>query len=50
MGKLSIDIRDAKSEQKKVKVPKIKKELLLSKTEIKPICLIDLPKWQEKKL
>ena len=50
MGKSSIDILDAKSEQKKVRVPKIKKELLLSKTEIKPICTIGLPWWQEKKL
>ena len=31
-------------------MPKIKKELLLSKTEIKPICTIGLPWWQEKKL
>ena len=50
MGKLSIDILDSKSERKNVRVPKIKKELLLSKTEIKPICSIGLPRWQEKKL
>ena len=50
MGKLSIDILDSKSERKNVRVPKIKKELLLSKTKIKPICSIGLPKWQEKKL
>ena len=31
-------------------MPKIKKDLLLSKTEVKLICLIGLPKWQEKKL
>ena len=31
-------------------MPKIKKDLLLSKTEIKPICLIGLPKWQERKI
>jgi hypothetical protein len=31
-------------------VPKVKNDLPLSKTEIKPICSIDLPKWQEKKL
>jgi hypothetical protein len=31
-------------------VPKIEKDLLLSKTEIKPICSIGLPKWQENKL
>ena len=50
MGKSSIDILDAKSEQKKVRVPKIKKDLLLSKTKVKLICLIGLLKWQEKKL
>ena len=50
VGKSSIDILGAKSEQKKVGVPKIKKDLPLSKTEIKPICSIDLPKWQENKL
>ena len=48
--KSSIDIVGAKSEQKKVRVPKIKKDLPLSKTEIKPICSIGLPKWQENKL
>jgi len=31
-------------------VPKIKKDLPLSKIEIKWICSIGLPKWQEKKL
>ena len=31
-------------------VPKIKKDLPLSKTEIKPICSIGFPKWQENKL
>jgi len=50
VGKSSIDIVGAKSEQKKVGVPKIKKDLPLSKIEIKPICSIGLPKWQEKKL
>ena len=50
VGKSSIDIVGAKSEQKKVGVPKIKKDLPLSKTEIKPISSIGLPKWQEKKL
>jgi hypothetical protein len=33
-----------------VRVPKIKKDLSLSKIEVKPICSIGLPKWQEKKL
>jgi hypothetical protein len=50
VGKSSIDILGAKSEYKKVGVPKIKKDLPLSKTEIKPICSIGLPKWQENKL
>ena len=38
--KSSINILGAKSEQKKVRVPKIKKDLPLSKIEIKPICSI----------
>jgi hypothetical protein len=50
VGKSCIYMLRAKSEQKKVKVPKIKKDLLLSKIEIKSICSIGLPKWQEKKL
>ena len=50
MRKLSINILGATSEQKKVEVPKIKKDLPLSKTEIKPIYSIGLPKWQENKL
>jgi hypothetical protein len=50
VGKSSIDILGAKFEQKKVGVPKIKKDLPLSKTEIKPICSIGLPKWHENKL
>jgi hypothetical protein len=33
-----------------VREPKIKKDLPLSKIEIKLICSIGLPKWQEKKL
>ena len=48
--KSSIIILGATSEQKKVGVPKIKKDLPLSKTEIKPIYSISLPKWQENKL
>jgi hypothetical protein len=48
--KSSINVVGAKFEQKKMKVPKIKKELPLSKIEVKPICSIDLPKWQKKKL
>jgi hypothetical protein len=50
VGKSSIDILGVKSEQKKVKVLKVKNDLPLSKIEIKPICSIGLPKWQEKKL
>ena len=50
MRKSSINILCATSEQKKVGVPKIKKDLPLSKIEIKPIYSIGLPKWQEKKL
>jgi hypothetical protein len=50
VGKSSIDIIGAKSKQKKERVPKIKNDLSLSKTEIKPIYSIGLPKWQEKKL
>jgi acyl-ACP thioesterase len=50
VGKSSIDIIGAKSEQKKVRVPKVKHDLMMSKIEIKLICSIDLPKWQEKKL
>jgi hypothetical protein len=48
--KSSIDVVSAKFEQKKMKVPKIKKELPLSKIEAKPTCSIGLPKWQEKKI
>jgi hypothetical protein len=46
-GKLSIDMLGAKSEQKEVKVPKIKKDLPLSKIRIKLICSIGLTKWQK---
>jgi hypothetical protein len=47
VGKSSIDILGVRSEQKKVRVPKIKIDLLLSKIEIKPICSLGLPKWLE---
>jgi hypothetical protein len=47
VGKSSIDILGVRSEQNKVRVPKIKIDLLLSKTEIKPICSLGLPKWLE---
>jgi hypothetical protein len=49
-GESFINIVDAKSKQKKVRVPKIKKDLLLPKTEIKPRCSLSLPKWHESKL
>jgi hypothetical protein len=48
--KSSINILDAKSEQKKVRVPKIKKDLPLSKKEIKPRCSLGLPRWKENKV
>ena len=48
--KSPIDILGAKSELKKMRVPKIKKDLPLSNIEINLICSIGLPKWQEKKL
>ena len=48
--KLSIDIVDDKSEQKKVRVLIIKEELPLSKTRSKPRCSLGLSKWQKKKL
>jgi hypothetical protein len=48
--KSSINILGAKSEQKNMRVPKVKNDLSLSKIEIKLICSIGLPKWQEKKL
>jgi hypothetical protein len=40
-----VDVVGAKFEQKKMKVPKIKKELPLSKIEAKLTCSIGLPKW-----
>jgi hypothetical protein len=48
--KSSINILGAKSEQKKVRVSKVKNDLPLCKIEIKLICSISLPKWQKKKL
>jgi hypothetical protein len=44
VGKSPIDILGAKSEQKMVRVPKIKKDLPRSKIGVKPICSIGLPK------
>ena len=48
MGKSFINILDAKSEQKKVRVLIIKKESSLSKTRTKPRCSLGLSKWQKK--
>jgi hypothetical protein len=48
--KSPINILGAKSEQKMVRVPKIKKDLPRSKIGVKPICSIGLPKWRENKL
>jgi hypothetical protein len=50
VGNSPLNIIAAKFEQKKIGVPKIKKELTLSIIEIKPRCSLGLPKWQEKKL
>jgi hypothetical protein len=48
--KSPVDILDVKSKQKKVRVPKIKEELPLSKIETKPRRSLGLSKWQKKKL
>lgn len=48
--KLSSDILDARSEQKKVELSRFKKEPRLSKTDIKLKSLPDLSKWQKKRL
>ncbi|KAG2589388.1 hypothetical protein PVAP13_5NG237881 [Panicum virgatum] len=40
--KLSVDIPSVKSEQSKLKGPKIKKEVPLSKIEVQPRCLLEL--------
>lgn len=47
VGKSFIDILNAKSEQKKVRVPKIKEKLTLSKAELRPRCSFDLPKGKK---
>ena len=47
IGESSINILDAKSEQNKVRVPKIKKDLPLSKKETKSKCSLGLSKWQK---
>ena len=48
--KLSVDIPSVKSEQSKLKGPKIKKEVPLSKIEVQPRCLLGSSSWQKKKL
>ena len=49
-GKLSTDISSVKSEQSKFKWTKVKKELPLSKIEVRSRCLFGLSNWQKKKL
>ena len=46
----TIDIPNTKSGKKRSKEPKIKKEVLLSKTEVQPRCLPGSSNWQKKKL
>ena len=48
--KSSINIVGTKSEQEEARVPKMREELPLSKTKLKSICSIGLPRWQEKEL
>ena len=45
-----IESQSAKSEEKKLRVHKAKKELPLVKTESQPRCLLSLSYWQKKKL
>ena len=45
-----IESRSAKSEEKKLRVHKAKKELPLVKTESQPRCLLSLSYWQKNKL
>ena len=49
-GKLSADISSVKSEQSKFKWTKVKKELPLSKIEVRPRCLFGLSNCQKKQL
>ena len=46
----TIESPSAKSEEKKLRVHKAKKELPLVKTESQPRCLLGLSYWQKKKL
>ena len=48
--KLSVDIPSVKSEQSKLKGPKIKNEVPLSKIEVQPRYLLGSSRWQKKKL
>jgi hypothetical protein len=48
--KSPVDILDVKYKQKKVRVPKIKEELPLSKIETKLRLSLGLLKWQKKTL
>ena len=45
--KLSVDPPSVKSEQNKLKGLKIKKEVLLSKTEVQPRCLLGSSNWKK---
>ena len=48
--KLSVDIPSVESEQSKLKGPKIKNEVPLSKIEVQPRYLLGSSRWQKKKL
>ena len=48
--KLNVDIPSVESEQSKLKGPKIKHEVPLSKIEVQPRCLLGSSRWQKKKL
>jgi hypothetical protein len=45
-----VESQSAKSEEKKLRVHKVKKELPLAKTESQPSCPLGLSYWQKKKL
>jgi len=47
---LSVDIPNVKSEQSKFEGPKIKREVPLSKIDVRSRCLLGSSNWQKKKL
>ena len=47
---MSVDIPNVKSEQSKFEGPKIKREVPLSKIEVRSRCLLGSSNWQKKKL